>query len=153
MTDSVNNPLVGGVGAVGKAPPQQKVDVSRGDGAESFRNVLDRQAASTRADQAARMAQMQAPPTAPVAEVGELKFSAHAQARMRTRAISFSPNEMERIQAAVGKAAAKGARESLLLINNKALVVSVPNRTVITAVDEASMKQNVFTNIDSAIIL
>ncbi len=121
------------------------------DGPESFRKVLVDKQALARADQAARMAQMQAPVTAPAVE--GLKFSAHAQQRMRLRSISFTPGEMERIQSAIGKAAAKGARESLLLINNKALVVSVPNRTVITAVDEASLKENVFTNIDSAVIL
>ena len=142
-------PTTGATGAAGsasKAPPTRPP----GDDVESFKRVLVDKQAQLRADQTARMAQMQsaAPPA-----TGGLKFSAHAQARMRTRNISFSPNEMDRIQNAVGKAAAKGARESLLLINNKALVVSVPNRTVITAVDEGSLKENVFTNIDSAVIL
>ncbi len=50
------------------------------------------------------------------------------------------------------KAAAKGARESLILMDNLALVVSIRNRTVITAVDEKRMKEHVFTNIDSAVI-
>lgn len=135
----------GAAGSAPKAPPTRPP----ADDVESFKRVLVDKQAQMRADQTARMAQMQsaAPPA------GGLKFSAHAQARMRTRNISFSPNEMDRIQSAVGKAAAKGARESLLLINNKALVVSVPNRTVITAVDEGSLKENVFTNIDSAVIL
>ena len=49
-------------------------------------------------------------------------------------------------------AASKGARESLVLMDQTAFVVSVPNRTVITVVDQPNLKQNVFTNIDSAII-
>ncbi|HEX3047301.1 MAG TPA: flagellar biosynthesis protein, partial [Bacillota bacterium] len=54
---------------------------------------------------------------------------------------------------AVNKAEAKGARESLILMDQMALVVSIKNRTVITAVDNESLKDNVFTNIDSAVIV
>ena len=54
---------------------------------------------------------------------------------------------------AVNKAAAKGARQSLLVMDNQAFIVSVTNRTVITALDGSSMKENVFTNIDSAVIV
>lgn len=82
-----------------------------------------------------------------------IKFSAHAQERLRLRAIELSPADLGKIDAAVKKAAAKGARESLLLTEKAAFVVSVKNRTVITVVDSASMKENVFTNIDSAVIL
>lgn len=88
---------------------------------------------------------------APVAPA-PLKFSAHAQTRLASREIPFGPAEQERLQAAVERAQAKGARESLILMDDVALVVSVKNRTVITAVDAASMKNSVFTNIDSAVI-
>jgi flagellar operon protein len=53
----------------------------------------------------------------------------------------------------VEKAAAKGAKESLVLVDEAALVVSIKNKTVITAVDKSALKDNVFTNIDSAIIV
>lgn len=151
MSDQVPNIGPPGAGPVGKAPPP-RTDPRAVDGPESFRQVLADKQAKARADQAARMAQMQSAATAPPTSA-DVKFSAHAQQRMRTRSITFSPKEIGQISAAVDKAAAKGARESLLLINNKALVVSVPNRTVITAVDEGSLKENVFTNIDSAVIL
>lgn len=82
-----------------------------------------------------------------------VKFSAHAQERLRLRSIELSPADLGKIDEAVRKAAAKGARESLLLTEKAAFVVSVKNRTVITVVDSASMKENVFTNIDSAVIL
>ena len=83
---------------------------------------------------------------------GGLKFSAHAQTRLQSRAIPFGPEEIKRLDAAVGRAQAKGARESLVLMDNVALVVSVKNKMVITAVDAAQLKDNVFTNIDSAVI-
>jgi flagellar operon protein len=83
---------------------------------------------------------------------GPLKFSGHAQTRMQSRQIPWGAPEMERLEGAVERAAGKGARESLVLLDQTALVVSVPNRTVITVVDREQLKQNVFTNIDSAVI-
>jgi len=83
---------------------------------------------------------------------GPLKFSAHAQTRIQSRQIQLGAEEMQRIDTAVQKVAGKGSRESLILLDQTALVVSVPNRTVITVVDKENLKQNVFTNIDSAVI-
>ena len=82
-----------------------------------------------------------------------LKLSAHAQQRLANRGIDLTSQDWDKIQKGVEKAAAKGAREALVLSDKAALVVSVRNRTVITAVDPASMKENVFTNIDSAVIV
>ncbi len=83
----------------------------------------------------------------------DLRFSAHALKRMESRQITFNSQELEQLKDAVNRADAKGAKESLILMDKLALVVSVKNRTVITAVDDSSLKDNVFTNIDSAIIL
>ena len=83
----------------------------------------------------------------------EVSFSAHAAERMRTRGINFSREELERLGDAVTKMAAKGAKESLIYMNDVALVVSVRNRMVITAMDGMSAKDNIFTNIDSAAII
>lgn len=82
-----------------------------------------------------------------------LKFSAHAKERLSLRNISLSPEDMTRMTDAVNKAAAKGAKQSLLVMDHQAFIVSVTNRTVITALDGNSMKENVFTNIDSAVIV
>jgi len=82
-----------------------------------------------------------------------LKFSAHAQERLALRNINLSAADLDRMNNAVTKAASKGARQSLLVMDKQAFIVSVPNRTVITALDEGSMKENVFTNIDSAVIV
>lgn len=82
-----------------------------------------------------------------------IKFSAHAKTRMESRNIEMSPEKMAKLADAVNKAEQKGARESLIVINDAAFVVNVGNRTVITAMDEGKLKENVFTNIDSAVIL
>jgi flagellar operon protein len=82
-----------------------------------------------------------------------LKFSAHAQKRLADRNIKVDDVELQKLETALSKAQAKGAKESLVLINNRAYVISVPNKTIITAVDEHSLKENVFTNIDSAVIM
>lgn len=83
---------------------------------------------------------------------GGLKFSAHAEKRLASRSIPLSPDELANLSNAVDRAAAKGARESLIIVGSTAFLVSVRNRTVITAIDGESLKENVFTNIDSAVI-
>lgn len=82
-----------------------------------------------------------------------LKFSSHALKRLHDRGISMNKERMQEIEAAVDKVAAKGARESLVLTDEAAYIVSVENRTVITALDKGSMNGNVFTNIDSTILV
>ncbi|MGE5552338.1 MAG: TIGR02530 family flagellar biosynthesis protein [Betaproteobacteria bacterium] len=83
---------------------------------------------------------------------GGLKFSAHAERRLASRGIPFSAEELASLSSAVDRAAAKGARETLVLVGSTAFLVSVRNRTVITAINGDSLKENVFTNIDSAVI-
>ena len=82
-----------------------------------------------------------------------LKVSSHAQTRLQSRDIQLDHGAWERVMQGVEKAAAKGAKESLVMVDNVALIVSVKNRTVITAVEQEKLKENVFTNIDSAVIV
>ncbi|MCV9950565.1 TIGR02530 family flagellar biosynthesis protein [Paenibacillus sp. BT-177] len=82
-----------------------------------------------------------------------LKLSNHAAKRLEQRGIELRSDQMAKINSAVDKAAAKGAKESLILMQDMALIVSVPNRTVVTAMDKQSMEDNVFTQIDSAVII
>jgi flagellar operon protein len=82
-----------------------------------------------------------------------LKLSGHAQTRLESRDIQLDGEAWERVLQGVEKAAAKGAKESLVMVDDVALIVSVKNRTVITAVDQSKLKENVFTNIDSAVIV
>ena len=85
-------------------------------------------------------------------EAPGVKFSTHAQQRLSQRDIQLGDEDVAKINQAVDRAQQKGAKESLILLDDMAFVVSVKNRVVITAVDQPSMKQNVFTNIDSVVI-
>ena len=82
-----------------------------------------------------------------------LKFSNHAVDRMSQRGISFTPDQMTKIENAARKATEKGAKETLIFSDDSALIVSLKNNTVVTVMDKTSMKENVFTNIDSTVIL
>lgn len=82
-----------------------------------------------------------------------LHFSNHAVKRLEQRGIQLRPEQLHQIESAIDNAAAKGAKDSLILMKDMALIVNVHNRTVVTAMDGNSMKDNVFTQIDSAIII
>ncbi len=85
--------------------------------------------------------------------IDPVKFSNHALERMVHRGIKFSPQELGRLNDAVQRAQSKGSKNSLILMNDNALIVSVKNNTVVTVVDKNSLKENVFTNIDSTIVM
>jgi flagellar operon protein len=81
-----------------------------------------------------------------------LRFSKHALERVQRRGIALDPTTLGRLQEGVGRAAGKGSRDSIVLVDGTAFVVSVNNRTVVTAVGSEHMREHVFTNIDSAVI-
>jgi flagellar operon protein len=81
-----------------------------------------------------------------------IRFSAHAQARLDSRGVSFDSGQLARLQSGVDAAAAKGSREALVLVDSVACVVAVRNRTVVTALPHEDAGPAVFTNIDSAVI-
>jgi flagellar operon protein len=81
-----------------------------------------------------------------------VRFSAHAQRRIEARQIDLSGDETVRLEQAIDKAARKGARESLILMDDLAFVVNVKSRLVVTALDTQSRKEDVFTNIDSVVL-
>ncbi len=85
-------------------------------------------------------------------ELQQLKFSRHAQERLTARNITLNEADLSQLQQAVDRAGEKGAQDSLVLLRDLAFIVSVRNRTVVTAVDAEHLKDNVFTNIDSAVI-
>lgn len=88
-----------------------------------------------------------------VGSLDPVKFSNHAVERMMSRGIKFSPEDMGRLNEAVAKASAKGSKDTLVLMNDSALIVSVKNKTVVTVMDKTALKENVFTNIDSTIVM
>lgn len=83
----------------------------------------------------------------------QVKFSNHAVERMQTRGISFNQDDLSRLNEAVNRASAKGSKDTLVLMNDSALIVSVKNKTVVTVMDKTALKENVFTNIDSTIVM
>ena len=83
----------------------------------------------------------------------EVKFSGHALQRIQRREIFLDDLKLNKLRDAMTKADEKGARSSLVLMDDLALIVSIKNRTVITAIDGNHIKENVFTNIDSAVIM
>ena len=82
-----------------------------------------------------------------------VRFSHHAEVRMQQRGIELKPEQLARLQSAIDKAAKKGSKEALILMDNMAMIVNVKNKTIVTAIDGAAMKDNVFTNIDSTVII
>lgn len=83
----------------------------------------------------------------------ELKFSKHANMRLEQRDIALSAEQSQRLEAGVAKASAKGIKESLVIVDSLAFIVNVPNQTVVTAMDQTESEDNVFTNIDGAVII
>lgn len=116
---------------IGKPQDSKKQNINKGQFNPNFQEILEKQLTK---DQ-------------------ELKFSKHAQHRLNSRNIKLDQNAVDKLNSALEKAADKGAQESLILMDNLAFVVSIKNKTVITAMDGESLKENVFTNIDSAIII
>ena len=83
-----------------------------------------------------------------------IKFSAHAEKRLHERNISLNQEDIAKISRAMQQASLKGARDSLLLYGDLALIASIKNNTVVTALDSNVLKEEqVFTNIDSAVII
>ena len=72
--------------------------------------------------------------------------------RLERRGIAVEPGTLQRLDDGVGRAAGKGSRDAVVFVDGTAFVVSVKNKTVITAVDREHMRDHVFTNIDSAVI-
>lgn len=82
-----------------------------------------------------------------------LTFSKHALQRMDARQITVSPQLVTQMSDAVEKARSKGVREALILNGGTAFIVNVPSSTVVTTMNGGEMKENIFTNIDGAVIL
>lgn len=82
-----------------------------------------------------------------------MRFSALALRRLRSRNITITDDDVVRLVAMMRKAAIKGAQQALFIVRDTAILVSIKNRTIITAIDQKSMKDHVFTDIDSTAIL
>ncbi|MCM1089676.1 MAG: flagellar protein [Butyrivibrio sp.] len=91
-----------------------------------------------------------------VSEAGrteELRFSKHASGRLADRGIELSNGQLERLSDGVRKAGQKGIKDSLVIVDELAFIVNVPNNTVVTAMNSTETDDNVFTNINGAVIM
>ena len=88
-----------------------------------------------------------------VLDQSELKFSKHAVNRLSDRNIYLTDAQNVRLENGVKQASEKGITESLVLVDSLAFIVNVPNKTVVTALDQTETNSNIFTNIDGAVII
>ena len=86
-------------------------------------------------------------------EAGGLKFSKHAMGRLADRNIELSDAQLMRLKSGTEKAELKGIRDSLVIVDQLAFIVNVPNQTVVTAMDSTETDENIFTNINGAVII
>lgn len=83
----------------------------------------------------------------------EVKFSKHAANRLSSRNIELTDNQLGRLNEGTKKAQSKGIKESLIMVDSLVFIVNVPSNTVVTAMNQEETKDNIFTNIDGAVIM
>lgn len=86
-------------------------------------------------------------------EQSKVHLSSHAETRIKSREIAWSPQLEARISKGMDQAQSKGSKEALILADNVAVIANVKSRTVVTAMDRGQMKDRIFTNIDSAVLV
>ena len=135
MSKNINNMLIPNVT---KVPGQKKVDVS---------NKLPKSSATSDFGELLNS----------VENKSQLKdgisLSTHAARRLQERQIDFDGNEYLKVKEAITRLKAKGGRDSLVITDKAAYIVDVKGNKVVTAVDKASMNENVFTKIDSTVFM
>jgi flagellar operon protein len=131
MGNSINRPVVTGKPQISGPRPAGGLNGKQGTAAVGFESILQRQQTG----------------------IEEIKFSKHAEYRLRSRNINLTQAQKQKMKEAVAKAESKGVRDSLVLMDDLAFVVNIRNRMVITAANSSELKENVFTNIDGAVIV
>lgn len=86
-------------------------------------------------------------------EESKISMSQHAETRIRSRDIPWSPALEKRVMSGIEALDAKGSREALILADDVAFIANIRSKTIVTAMDRAQLKERVFTNIDSAVLV
>lgn len=139
-SQKINNILIPNVSTI---PSKKNVDQSNklGQGETSeFKTLLD-----TTLDNAESSELTQQPKG--------LKLSTHAMRRLQERNLSLDKEEYAKLQSAIDKLKTKGGQDSLVITGKAAYIVDVPKNTIVTAIDKESIGDNVFTKIDSTILM
>lgn len=82
-----------------------------------------------------------------------VQFSKHASQRVQERGILLNDETMKNLNTAIEKVRQKGAKDAVIIGKNGAFIVNVPHNIVVTTMTENEMKDNIFTNIDSAVFM
>jgi flagellar operon protein len=80
-------------------------------------------------------------------------FTVSKHAALRMKEINFTQDDMKQIEKGFDIAKDKNSKNAVMLYKDVALIASIENKTIITAVEKDRAKENVFTNIDSVVIL
>ncbi len=83
----------------------------------------------------------------------EIRLTRHAQTRLETRGIKLSDQEIKKVTAAINRAGVKGVKDAVIVMDNKLLIASVANKTIITAAKQQDIEEKLITNIDGAIFI
>ncbi len=90
----------------------------------------------------------------PIADAPKgLHLSTHAMRRLQERNLSLDKEEYAKLQSAIDKLKLKGGQDSLVITSKAAYIIDVPKNTIVTAIDKDSIGDNVFTKIDSTILM
>jgi flagellar operon protein len=139
----MNNIMMGGFSSIQQATETLVNNKNRESGGASdvsFQDILQQTKESIKA--ADRTEQSES-----------VRFSKHADARLKQRDITLSDEQITRLNEGTQKAGLKGIKESLVILDNLAFIVNTENRTVVTAMDSTQSDENIYTNIDGAVII
>ena len=116
---------------------EQVQPVRRRDAGSQFGSMLQREIASASQER----------------ESFSVAFSKHARARAEERGIEVTDTLMDQLADSVERASAKGATNILAFDATRAFIINVPHGRVITTMSQEEMEENIFTNIDGAVII
>ena len=142
------------VQGLGQVLPQQNQQAPSAPSHSSFGDILSQVRQESIQQNAAQIppALAPVPPQAEPAQPG-INFSKHAISRAEERGIEVTPALMEQLAGSVEKAQEKGAKNILAFNATQAFIINVPYGRVITTLSQDEMKENIFTNIDGAVLI
>ena len=123
---------------------RKKQDVNATYNGPSFTEILSRQKS---------IDELIADRTEETVVSGGIRFTKHAEAILMQRNIRLTDEQMTRLEEGTRKASDKGIKESLVLVDDLAFIVNTDKKMVITAIDQNSSEDNIYTNIDGAVII
>ena len=143
MSNMINNNNINSIERMTEAI-RKKQDVNATYNGPSFTEILSRQKS---------IDELVADRTEQTVVSGGIRFTKHADARLMQRNIRLTDEQMTRLEEGTRKASDKGIKESLVLVDDLAFIVNTDKKMVITAIDQNSSEDNIYTNIDGAVII